>query len=86
LGLTGRVVSSSRCAKCGKWAENFIFYFLFVVFIGFIFLFLSFVRFCLKVSGFWKIGWLTFFVSFVFFVTGKGDKFGCVTFFVRDLV
>lgn len=85
MGLTGRVVSSSRCAKCGKWAENFIFYFLFVVFIEFIFLVLSFVRFCLKVSGFLGNRGLTFFVSFVFFVTGKGDKFGCVTFFVRIL-
>ncbi|EFC52549.1 hypothetical protein NEISUBOT_03903 [Neisseria subflava NJ9703] len=24
MGLTGRVVSSSRCAKCGKLVENFI--------------------------------------------------------------
>jgi len=42
LGLIGRVVSSSRCAKSGKLVKNFIFYFLSVVFIGFIFLIFKF--------------------------------------------
>ena len=38
-----------------------------------------------KFQDFREIGWLTFFVSFVFFVTGSVCKFGHVTFFVRNL-
>ena len=41
-------------------------------------------RFCLKVSGFLGNRGLTFFVSFVFFVTESVCKFGHVTFFVRN--
>jgi len=42
LGLIGRVVSSSRCAKWAKLIKKLIFYFLFIVFIGIIFLIFKF--------------------------------------------
>ena len=35
-------------------------------------------------QDFREFGWLTFFVSFVFFVTGSVCEFGHVTFFVRN--
>lgn len=61
------------------------YFFLFIVFIGIIFF--DF-KFCVVLFESFRIlgnRGVTFFVSFVFFVTGSVCEFGHVTFFVRNL-